>query len=408
MKQPLHYLLFLYFLWVFPLFSQQLEWEKIIYNNQVSSFRPMDISTDKDGNIYLAGRYETGDEFFTVRNGITAYTDTTLPYGTRAFVMKCKADGEVIKHRFINGIEAQHIALDGYGRLIVCGFTNSYREKNYEGDRTQGIFACRISPTLDTLLWHQIYASPHNSTPSGMALGNAGSFFILGDDELAHGSWAGVEAVRLLKCNLIDGKTLKDSTLQLLSNYFAYDIRLQGDSIYLAATGPKNGSSSYSNHDPYLIVADTNFAIKQLYSTTIEPAKDDRFSKIDGWGYQVLPLKTDFLLAGIAHYNKLGGFVLRADERGNIKWNRFYDSDIFAQPKLQLLPNGNILVGSITDDYYLLLSEYSLEGKALKSYKSTTPMHELGNICPLPNGDILVCCTSKKPRKNVYLAKIRW
>lgn len=408
MKQSHLCLLFLCSLWIFPLFGQELLWENIIYNNQISSFRPMDLTTDKNGNIYLAGRYEIGDDFFTVRNGVTAYTDTTLPYGTRAFVMKCKADGEVVKHGFLRGIEAQHIALDGEGRLIVCGFTNDYREKNYEGDRTQGIFSCAVSTNLDTLLWHQIYASPHNSTPSAMVLDEGNDFYILGDDELRYSAWIGERAIRLLKCDLKSGKALKDTTWQGFPNHFAYDLRLQGDKIHLAVTGPKKSGSSFSDHDPYMFVADTNLVLSHLYRNTIEPAKDDKFSKIDGWGYQVLPLPKGYLLAGIAHYNKLGGFVLRADEAGKIQWNNFYDSDIFEQPKMQMLPNGNILLGSITDDYFLLLLEYSLEGILLKSYKSTIALHDIGNIHILPDGNVLVCCTSKMPRKNVYLAKIKW
>jgi hypothetical protein len=148
------------------LFSQQIAWEKVLGSN-VADFVAEDAVTDSKGNTYIVGRYETGVAFFKTVNGKTVYADTALPRGTHPFIQKISSEGKLLKHAFLPGIEAQHIALLSDNRIAVCGFMNDYRKKNYDRDRGQGVFSGFLDSSL-LLNTYTEYPSFYNSTPFGM------------------------------------------------------------------------------------------------------------------------------------------------------------------------------------------------------------------------------------------------
>lgn len=354
----------------FCFLAQSSDWEKIEGSN-VANFDPMDAVSDAQGNIYVVGRYETGVEFFKKVNGKTVYADTTLPYGTHPFIQKFTPTGRLIRSAFLPGIEAQHIVLLADNRIAVSGFMNDYREKNYERDRGQGVFALFMDTTLKTQTYH-VYPSVYNSTPFGMTCDAKNGLIIAATSFTKPDPEMGLKdeySLRLIHTDA-KGKTLFDSTY-LRPAWFlksGFDAKTF-DAIALAKgaagsfwlCGEVSGrDSTYRNTNPMALIQFD----KEFYSMTTQVfTHREKFSyKIGAYVNDLVASEKYVFVVGQDLHVEPESFVFLFNTKGDTLYKKGFNGDYGETPVVAQIDETNWAVLNVSEADEFVISFFNLQG----------------------------------------------
>lgn len=378
-----------YFIWFCLsgniLFSQSTVWEKI-EGSKFANFDPMNAVTDAQGNTYVVGRYETGLEFFKEVNGKTVYADTTLPYGTHPFIQKFSPTGKLICSAFLPGIEAQHIVLLADHRIAVSGFMNDYREKNYERDRGQGVFALFLDTTLKTQAY-RVYPSFYNSTPFGMTCDAQNGLIIAASSFTKPDPEMGLKdefSLRLIHTDAT-GATLFDSTYLrpawfLKSNFDASTF--DGLALAKGAAGSfwlcgevSGRDSTYRNTNPMALIQFD----QEFYSMTTQVfTHREKFSyKIGAYVNDLVASEKYVFVVGQDLHVEPESFVFLFNTKGDTLYKKGFNGDYGDTPVVAQIDETNWAVLNVSETDEFVISFFNLQGfvkeKRYKTQKYCQP-----------------------------------
>jgi hypothetical protein len=217
--------------------------QKVVYEitegSPYSSFVPRALTISNSGSVFITGGFDRTIKYYKTVNGKTVRADSTLPGDNTMFVMKMDANGKMVKRAFCpmvyslmqkrvyaQVIEGNDITITRDGNLLVTGFVTGYRERNYEGDRTQGVYAALIDTNF-RLVWDTLYPSYYNSVGEKVMETADGNFIInasvfLRKDSVSQYLDNHVTGTRLLKISK-KGRLLVDTLLATLPRDFDYD-----------------------------------------------------------------------------------------------------------------------------------------------------------------------------------------
>jgi photosystem II stability/assembly factor-like uncharacterized protein len=146
------------------------------------------VTADGAGNTYVAGLTYSKD--FPVTAGAV---QTTFGGTCDAFVAKLGRDGRIVWATFLGGIlddAATGIALDGYGNVIVSGYTRSSNfpvvhaaQPTLNGDPANDAFdafVAKLDPTGSRLLYSTFLGGPDADMGYGLAVDAAGAAYVAG------------------------------------------------------------------------------------------------------------------------------------------------------------------------------------------------------------------------------------
>ena len=351
--------------------AQQVIWEKVL-GSDVADFDVRDAVTDSKGNTYIAGRYETGVEFFKTVNGKTVYADTTLPYGTRPFVTKISPDGKFLKHIFLPGIEAQHIVLLSDNRMAVCGFMNDYRKKNYDRDRGQGVFSVFLDSTLKGSNY-KIYPSFYNSTPFGMTFDSKNGLIIAASSFTKPDPGMGLQdeySLRLIHTNE-KGSAICDTTYSkpvwfLKNKYNAQTFdglalaKGANDSFWLCGEVRGNDYRDYRESNPMALIQFD----KDFYSmTTSVFTHREKFKyEIGAYVNDLVASEKYVFVVGQDLHETPQSFVFLFDPKGDTIYKRGFNGDYGEEPVVAQIDETHWGVLNVGEADEFVISFFDLNG----------------------------------------------
>ena len=356
--------------------AQTLEWERLETHNPIATFHPTALAVAPSGTIYVTGKYERGNEYYKTVDGVTVAADSTMPnlglFGSM-FLYKFTSKGKLVNRTFAGGlasefsklkpedfrrndlmlpsvVEGKTVQVTSTGNLFISGFANGYRKKNYESDRTQGIFAMMLDTNFK-LQWDKLFPSYYTSTPRKALENENGQFIILGTSDIKSAEVSKYQsentvAPRILKVSAT-GKLLTDTLLQDLPSqedrywndtdkhsYLAGEaasfVETTTGYLFSGTVKDRSWKSSMSRYAALLMETDKDF--KPLRKKTYTLFRE-QYSQFEFIGGNVALSKNTIALTGIAqiaHPPCFTAFIDPAtfDTLGIVRM----DADIFSYP----------------------------------------------------------------------------
>ncbi|MBL0912628.1 MAG: hypothetical protein IBJ09_09665 [Bacteroidia bacterium] len=330
-----------------------------------ASFEPRAMALHNNGNVYVTGRYETSVGYYTRRNGVTVVADTSLPYGTRMFVMRLDSTGKMQQRIYLPALEGLDIRITRSGDILACGFLNGYREENYEGDRTQGVFAALLNPQLE-LIWKRLYPLPYNSTPRKIVEAADGNILILANAQVkAQPNSFGQNDLMATRCILTDaqGKLRKDSLMyapvyQVPHSLYPYDA-CPADSGFMLL-----GQYQYPGAGEVLLVSDLDSELKARRGANVVYYKENSTDRENVIAGHMCINQGRIFVAGLSQFAEQKFFVraLNPKKLDSVFTQRM-PGKILEMPIICALPDGGVVVFSRNDQKKPLLHFITAEGK---------------------------------------------
>lgn len=411
--------------------AQTLVWEKVESRNPVAVFRPEAFTIALSGSIYVTGQYDNGDSFFVQVNGMTKYADTTLP-GIDAcmFLFKFNADGKFIKRQFIRGLSSEYKKLtpDDFKRgnlmlpdvasgnsiiattdnkLLTTGFASGYRKKNYETDRTQGVFTAMLDTNL-LVYWDKMYPYYFNSSPQKVLETTDGQFVILAYGHLGP---------RIMKISA-KGDLITDTLLQDLPTPEDYDFddtsrqtHLKGEATSFVATPTgyifsgtaKKKSWNYNRMQAILIETDKNFkSLKKSAYTLFR----EKYSQYDFLGGYLAVNKSVIALTGIAQIGYPPGFTAFIDRKTfDTLGVVHFESNVFNYPGIVQTGAGKYAV-AVRDHHKDAIQVHFIENYKIKKTITLNKYPIMEYVDMQVHGNHLYILG--EANKGVYMAKVKF
>jgi hypothetical protein len=319
----------------------------------------MAVSTDRDGNVFVAG-----------------YTFDALPGATNqgsldAFVRKLDANGNVLwTHQFGSDEDdfGTSVHADGDGGVLVGGETfGTLPDQNNAGPRgTTDAFVQKLDANGDVLWTHQFGSDTYETTKSLSTDANGNAFvagYTSGTLPDAEGLGFDDAFVRKLDPN---GNVLWTRQLGSDNNDYAFSVATDGDgSVFVAGitAGSLPGQVALGQSDATLqkLDADGELVWSRQFGTS---AEDYAYSvATDGAGRAFTSGITYGALPGQSQFGEADAFVRGFDGDGNATWTRQFGTALNDSPS-QIAADraGNLIVGGFTD---ALFPTATGEGRAL-------------------------------------------
>ncbi|HYF04109.1 MAG TPA: SBBP repeat-containing protein [Patescibacteria group bacterium] len=209
------------------------------------------ITTDKKGNVYVAGRFESPSIAFDT---IVLKTAPKNEYYDM-FVVKYNSQGAVVWARSIGGIyqeDATGIATDDIGNVYVTGYTNSLTiiSGDLQLDNTGEMFDMFIAKYDGdgNTIWAKSMGGNYDDFSTGIITGNNGDFYLTGYFQSSSIQFGNINFVNssntinyygemfLVKFNS-DGNVLWADAIQGIGNERGYSLTKDNqNNIYVTGT----------------------------------------------------------------------------------------------------------------------------------------------------------------------------
>ncbi|MNK12827.1 hypothetical protein D3C87_309050 [compost metagenome] len=402
------------FLVSYPLTAQQIGWEKVI-GSEVASYIPNDLVINPDGTMILVGRYETGTGFFRTVDGVTKYADSTLPFGTHPFVQKLDKDGNLLKQVFLPGIEAQHVVQMDDNRWAVCGFMNGYREKNYEGDRAQGIFLVFLDSNLNRLSYTH-YPSYYNSTPLGMIADQQGGLIIAADSYTKSDHELGFNDIYSLRLVHTDpkGKLITDTTFQktdwFRKNKFRNDVfnptSIATDSKYIWLSGTAKGTDSMYTERTLPAIAALDFDYRPG-TTAVFTGPRKKAQSYEVWLSDLVASEKYVFVSGEDMLQQPNTFVSLFDSNGKQIYQLPCKGNIGESPFVTQLDETNWAVLTKSREFGFVVSFFNTKGFVKELIFSQENSRDAKVLVCAGNELYCVGKISENDLKKTWISKVR-
>ncbi|MGQ3132064.1 MAG: hypothetical protein ACT6RE_08720 [Flavobacteriales bacterium] len=391
-------------------FAQTLLSEKVTADAH-ASFEPRALALHNSGDVYVTGRYETSVGYYTKRNGVTVVADTTLPHGTRMFLMRFDSTGQMLQRIYMPALEGLDIRITHGGNILACGFLNRYREENYEGDRTQGVFAALLNPQLE-LIWKQIYPLQYNSVPQKIVEGNDGHILILANAQVkATPNSFGQNDIIASRCILTDagGKLLKDTLMyaplyRTPNTLYPYDACVS-DSGFLIL-----GHYQYPGASEVLLLSDLEPELKARRGANIVYYKENGYERQHVIAGHMCINRGRIFVAGLSQFAEQKFFVraLNPQKLDSVFTQRM-PGKMLEMPVICAQPNGGAVVFSRNDQKKPLLYFINTEGKMHTLTLTNSQYNIKEPQAALVRGNMLYILAEirKGEEDGVYLARVR-
>ncbi len=380
------FVLVVFFLLIQPLKAQK---PKIIYEktfgSPYASFRPNAITIDKEGIMYIIGRYRYSRITSKLENLEDADADTTLPSSLdpSLYIFKVSKEGKMINRTFLPWvIEGIDISITKDNNLLVTGFINNYREKNYEGDRTQGVWAALMNTDFK-IRWQRNYPSYYNSVPDKIMETSDGKVLITAHSTIAYSDYFPYDNSRLILLDkngtlLQDILPMKDIDSSVCKNYpynqwlrhirsntgkefndssnkfFDIDISnilthslfcsIEGaipmpQGILFGGTIDASGNGKFFSEENYFFLAETdnNLQVKKLNTYNIE--KPDKYGnfKHNVYGSNIAVNSQTIAMAGINQLADRENLAIVFNKNYDTLFTRHTSGDEYNLPKIAAL-----------------------------------------------------------------------
>ena len=258
-----------------------------------------------------------------------------------AFLARISPEGKLSWIQSIQGVEGQKIAACQDGNFVVTGFVPGYRERLYEGDRTQGIWIGKYSAEGQELWW-QILKCDYNSTPEAIIITKGGDILVLGDREYPGTGLVKRQSARLVRLSPT-GTLIWEREVGGFGSFYGYDLKQCKDGGFIVAGAEPAGS--ISRHKMAIFKLDS-LGKHQWYQPYTW--KKSEYSNEDNWAYSITESQSGgYLVGGVAHYNPKEYRILRIDEMGKEIWSEVYPGEIFTPPHITETQDGEILLGGV-------------------------------------------------------------
>ncbi len=310
------------------------------------------------------------------------YTNSTGVGGKDVLVMKLTSNGSVVWAKTYGGTkddEATAVALAPNGDIIVVGYTYSFGAG--DGD----VWVLRLDAD-GNVKWQKTYGGKYRDEANAVALAPNGDIIVAGWTDSFRAGYADAWVLRLdsegnVKWQKAYGGSYYDG---------AYAVALAPNGDIIVAGWTLSFGAGGSN--VWVLRLDENGNIR--WQKTYGGSGDDE-------AYAVAVANNgDIIVAGYygANWGGSGGdvWVLRLDERGNIKWQKTYGggSDDEATA-VALAPNGDVIVAGYTysfgayGDAWVLRLDENGNVKWQKTYGGSSTDVALA-VALASNGDIIV------------------
>ena len=325
--------------------------------------------SNPDTGITGSGIVEaTSGEYIVAGRGWIDSEEKPLHPISTVFLMKKTAAGEYISHAYFRNFKIKKLVQLKNGDFAVTGFVHSYRERLYEGDRTQGIYVLCVGPDLKQK-WEKLLRTDYNSTPRSMIPTADGGLIIVGDKEIYTQPDSSVEnesnpyrrwineytqpsrsyRPRVIKLDR-DGNLLWEQTFDNHELYYEQDVydvcEMKDGSIALAMTM----NIRITEHRTAITFLDPDGKYRQTID--LEEQTDD-FNDPNHYGYQI-EAHPDGGLVVAGNYDDYKieeeFRLMYVDADLKKKWSLLLKGDKMELPSMCVLKNGNIIVVG-EDDY---------------------------------------------------------
>lgn len=391
-------------------FAQTLLSEKVTADAH-ASFESRALALHNNGDVYVTGRYETSVGYYTERNGVTVVADTTLPHGTRMFVMRFDSTGKMQQRIYLPALEGMDIRITRSGDILGCGFLNRYREENYEGDRTQGVFAALLNPQLE-LIWKQIYPLRYNSVPEKIVEGGDGRILILANAQVkAIPNSFGQNDIIASRCILTDadGTLLKDTLMyaplyRTPNTLYPYDACVS-DSGFMVL-----GHYLYPGGGEVLLFNELGPGLKVRRGANIVYYKENGYERQNVIAGHMCLNRGRIFVAGLSQFAGQKFFVRALDpQKLDSVFTQRMPGQMLEMPVICAQPNGGVVVFSRNDQKKSLLHFITAEGK-MHTLTLTNSQHNIKEPqAALVRSNVLYILAEirKGQEDGVYLARLR-
>ncbi len=274
-----------------------------------------DVTTDSQGNIYIAGGTESANfpvtpgAYQTIHN--PGNPDSSATYRFDAFVMKFRPDGSLVWSTFLGGRNydrAYAIEVDSQGYVYVAGragagfpVTSAAFQRQFQGGQEapfygpQDGFIAKLAPDGGSLVWASYFGTSDPRIIRDIALDAAGNVY-LGS---GHSSGAWTSAVSTAFANGFQ------STPRGGNDGVVAKVRSDGTQVlwasYLGGSGNEYGTPS--------VRVDAAGSVYVLYSTnsTDMPATSGAYDRTSNGGYDSFLAKFTPDGHGLVYGTYLGG-----------------------------------------------------------------------------------------------------
>jgi len=389
--------------------TQTLLSEKI-YADAHASFEPRAMALHSNGNVYVTGRYETSTGYYTTRNGKTVVADTSLPRGTHMFILRFDSTGKMLQRIYLPALEGLDIRITRSENILACGFLNGYREENYEGDRTQGVFACLLNPQLEPI-WKQTYPLRYNSVPQKIVEGADGNILILANAETkTTPNSFGRNDVIASRCILTDsgGKLLKDTLMfapvyEVPHSLHPYDACASDSGFVLL------GHYQYPGKSEVLLVSDLNPSLKAYRGANIVYYKENSDERQNVIAGHMCINNNQVFAAGLSQFAEQKFFVRALGTKLQSLFTLRMPGKMLEIPIIGALPHEGAVVFSRNDQKKPLLYFINAEGE-MNTQTLTNSLHSIKDpqaAAVRGNTLYLLAGIRMGEEDGVYLARVR-
>ena len=428
--------------------AQSLEWEILETHDPIAEFHPTALAVAPSGTFYVTGKYQHGTEYYKSVDGVTVIADSTMPniglFGSM-FVYKFTSDGKLANRSFAGGLASEYrklkpedfrkdhlmlpsvvegntIQVTSTGKLFITGFANGYREKNYETDRAQGIFAMMLDTNF-MLKWDKMYPSFYNSTPQKAIENEDGQFIILGTSliktvDVSKYLSENTVSPRILKVSA-KGKLLADTLLQDLPSredlywddtdkhtYLAGEatsfVEMPTGYLFSGTIKERSIGSSVSRYAALLMETDKDF--KPLRKKTYTLFRE-QYSQYEFIGGNIAVSKKAIALTGVAQIGHPPCFTALIDREtfDTIAVVRM-DGDVFSYPGIAKVGTGKYAV-ALKDHHEKAMQLHFIENNTITKTITLKKYPIIDYVDMQRQGDYLYILGYAD--KGCYIAKVR-